>query len=68
MLIHPDCRGMHRTCVHAPGVTAAALGQYSGAGRGAPLPMLLSMRAEAIDRGACIKDLSQYPAEVRPSR
>ena len=59
---------MHRTGVHAPGVTAAARGQYSGAGRGAPLPMLLSMRAGAIDRGACIKDLSQYPTEVRPAR
>ena len=45
-------------CCHRPAVDAP----------GAPLPMLLSMRGGAIDRGACIKDFSQYPAEVRPAR
>ena len=39
-------------------------GQYSGAGQGKPLPMVLVTRTGAIDRGACIKDLSQYPGEV----
>ena len=42
--------------------------QYSGVGSDAPLPMLLSMRSGAIDRGACIKDFSQYPGEVHPIR
>ena len=44
----------------------AARGQYSGVSKDAPLPMLLSMRAGAIDRGACIKDYSQYSNEVPP--
>jgi hypothetical protein len=38
--------------------------QYSGAGEGKPLPMVIQTRASSIDRGACIKDLSQYPEEV----
>jgi ankyrin repeat protein len=37
---------------------------YSGAGEGKPLPTVIQTRASSIDRGACIKDLSQYPAEV----
>ena len=41
---------------------------YSGAGEGKPLPMVIQTRASSIDRGACIKDLSQYPQEVRTSR
>jgi len=39
--------------------------EYSGAGEGKPLPMVIQTRASSIDRGACIKDLSQYPQEVR---
>jgi hypothetical protein len=39
--------------------------EYSGAGEGKPLPMVIQTRASSIDRGACIKDLSQYPEEVR---
>jgi hypothetical protein len=39
--------------------------EYSGAGEGKPLPMVIQTRASSIDRGACIKDLSQYPGEVR---
>jgi hypothetical protein len=39
--------------------------EYSGAGEGKPLPMVLQTRASSIDRGACIKDFSQYPGEVR---
>ena len=42
--------------------------EYSGAGEGRPLPMVIQTRASSIDRGACIKDLSQYPGEVTPSR
>jgi hypothetical protein len=42
--------------------------EYSGAGEGKPLPMVIQTRASSIDRGACIKDLSQYPGEVGPSR
>jgi hypothetical protein len=38
--------------------------QYSGAGEGKPLPMVIQTRASSIDRGACIKELSQYPGEV----
>ena len=38
--------------------------EYSGAGEGRPLPTVLQTRASSIDRGACIKDLSQYPGEV----
>ena len=41
---------------------------YSGAGEGRPLPMMITTRVGSIDRGACIKDLSQYPAEVRARR
>jgi hypothetical protein len=38
--------------------------QYSGAKEGKPLPMVLRVAVGAADRGACIRDLSQYPAEV----
>ena len=38
--------------------------EYSGAGEGRPLPMVIQTSASSIDRGACIKDLSQYPGEV----
>ena len=38
--------------------------EYSGAGEGKPLPMVIQTCVSSIDRGACIKDLSQYPMEV----
>jgi hypothetical protein len=38
--------------------------QYSGAGEGRPLPMVMEMVVGAVDRGACIRELSQYPREV----
>jgi hypothetical protein len=38
--------------------------QYSGAAEGRPLPMVLEMVVGPVDRGACIRDLSQYPKEV----
>ena len=41
--------------------------EYSGAGEGRPLPMVIQTSASSIDRGACIKDLSQYPGEVQPA-
>jgi hypothetical protein len=38
--------------------------EYSGVGEGKPLPMVIQTRVSSIDRGACIKELSQYPGEV----
>ena len=38
--------------------------EYSGVGQGYPLPMVLQTTVSSIDRGACIKELSQYPGEV----
>ena len=40
--------------------------QYSGAkeGKPGPLPMVIQAYSASIDRGGCIKDLSQYPGEV----
>jgi len=38
--------------------------QYSGAAEGKPLPMVLEIVVGAVNRGACIRDLSQYPREV----
>jgi hypothetical protein len=37
--------------------------RYSGVKKGMPFPTILEFTAEAIDRGACIKDLSQYEQE-----
>ena len=41
--------------------------EYSGVGEGKPLPMVIQTRTSSIDRGACIKEFSQYPAEVQSS-
>lgn len=41
-----------------------AISKYSGAAEGKPLPMVLEMVVGPVDRGACIRDLSQYPKEV----
>lgn len=38
--------------------------QYSGVKEGRPLAMVLEMSVGAVDRGACIRDYSQFPAEV----
>ncbi len=38
--------------------------QFSGAVEGRPLPMLLEMVVGPVDRGACIRDLSQYPLQI----
>jgi hypothetical protein len=38
--------------------------QYSGAKEGRPLPMVLEMAVGPVDRGACIRELSQYPKEL----
>ncbi len=38
--------------------------EYSGLGEGKPLPTVIQTSASSIDRGACIKELSQYPGEV----
>jgi hypothetical protein len=37
--------------------------QYSGAAEGRRLPMVLEIVVGPVDRGACIKDLSQFPKE-----
>ena len=39
--------------------------EYSSAGEGKPLPMVIETSVSSVDRGACIKDFSQYPGEVR---
>ena len=44
----------------------ALAAQYSGFVAGKPLPTLLRITTGAVDRGACISELSQYPGEVRP--
>jgi len=38
--------------------------EYSGVGEGKPLPFVIQTRTSSIDRGACIKEFSQYPGEV----
>jgi len=38
--------------------------QYSGAEGGLKIGMVLCLEATSIDRGACIRELSQYPGEV----
>jgi ankyrin repeat protein len=38
--------------------------QYSGAAEGRPLPTVLQIRTGAVDRGACVRDFSQYQGEV----
>ena len=38
--------------------------EYSGVGDGKPLPMVIQTKTTSIDRGACIKEFSQYPGEV----
>jgi hypothetical protein len=38
--------------------------QYSGAKEGRPLAMVMEIPVGSVDRGACIRDFSQYPAEV----
>ena len=35
--------------------------QYSGVLEGRPAPLVLVLVSSAIDRGACIRDFSQYP-------
>ena len=37
---------------------------YSGLDEHKPLPTVFEMRVGAVDRGACIQEFSQYPAEV----
>ena len=53
---------------HAPPLSSEHIKQvalmYSGAAEGKPLPMVLEMVVGPVDRGACIRDLSQYPGEV----
>ena len=39
--------------------------QYCGVKEGKPFPTILEIEAGAVDRGADISDLSQYPGELR---
>ena len=43
------------------GVGRAVALQYSGVVEGRPLPTVVEMEAGAVDRGAVIAELSQYP-------
>jgi hypothetical protein len=45
-----------------------SLRQYSGVKKDLPKAMILSATAGAINRGACVLELSQYPEEVCPGR
>jgi hypothetical protein len=38
--------------------------KYSGVKDGKLLPIVLQVRTGAVDRGACIRDFSQYQSEV----
>jgi hypothetical protein len=38
--------------------------KYSGVKDGEMLPIVLQVRTGAVDRGACIRDFSQYQSEV----
>jgi hypothetical protein len=42
--------------------------KYSGVRDGEMLPIVLQVRTGAVDRGACIRDFSQYQDEVRSLR
>ena len=49
-------------CMSATSQREVAI-SYSGAKDKKPVPMVLEIRVGAVDRGACIKDFSQYPQE-----
>jgi hypothetical protein len=48
-------------CMHTSGRATAT--QYSGVKELAPLPMILELEVGSVDRGASIRDFSQYPYE-----
>ena len=48
-------------CMHTTGRATAT--QYSGMKERAPLPMILELEVGSVDRGASIRDFSQYPDE-----
>ncbi len=62
------CRGYMEWGLLSTTSSRATAVDYSGAGEGRPLPMMITTRVGSIDRGACIKELSQYPTEVRAAR
>ena len=37
---------------------------YAGVNEHKPLPTVFEIRVGAVDRGACIREFSQYPAEI----
>ena len=51
-------------CLSAVDGSSLFWGQYSGAKACEKLGMVLCLEATSIDRGACIRDFSQYPGEV----
>jgi len=58
------CRGYTEWGFRSTTSDKAIAIQYSGAKEGKPLAMVLEIQVGAVDRGACIRDFSQYPAEV----
>jgi hypothetical protein len=55
-----SCAGLIMS-MHTKGRATAT--QYSGVKEGAPLPMILELEVGSVDRGASIRDFSQYPDE-----
>jgi ankyrin repeat protein len=58
------CRGFAEWGFMSTTSNKAVAVQYSGIKQGKPLAMLFEIQASSVDRGACIKDFSQYPEEI----
>ena len=57
-------RALARVCDFLTVLVLQVAIRYSGVESGKKLPMVLEIRPGAVDRGACIKEFSQYQAEV----
>ena len=57
---HPQ--GAPEHCQRLRGAQVAI--RYSGLAAGKALPIVLEVRTGAVDRGACVRDFSQYVDEV----
>ena len=58
------CRGFAEWGFMSTTSSKAVAVQYSGIKEGKPLAMLFEIQASSVDRGACIRDFSQYPEEI----
>uniref|UniRef100_A0A7S0M752 Uncharacterized protein n=1 Tax=Cryptomonas curvata TaxID=233186 RepID=A0A7S0M752_9CRYP len=59
------CRGFTEWAFTSTTTNKEIAFQYSGVfDRNKPIPSVLVIRAGSIDRGACIKEFSQYPLEI----